>query len=235
MKRHLLTWVLLVLWPVALGYAQDDRLKKLGFMVQDGVVESPDFITEDAAGNRVDSASFRGKVVVLNFWATWCPPCRLEMPAMEQLYREFRDKGLEVVAVNFMESAELVRAFAEEQKLTYPMLLDNKAEIAERYGVMRLPETVLIGRKGELIAKTIGYKEWYKDDVRELVAALLGEEKPGPVAAKADTGGADIPAEAPPSGGYGLTVAVGLGGLVLAGLVVFRIRRALARRRGPAS
>ena len=156
-------------------------------MVQEGLVESPGFTTEDATGNRVDSTSFRGKVVVLNFWATWCPPCRLEMPAMERLYQEFRGRGLEIVAVNFMESRELVQAFAEEQKLTYPMLLDSRAEIAEQYGVMRLPETVLIGREGELIAKTIGYKEWYKEDVRELVADLLDNGKAGRGATGAGT------------------------------------------------
>ena len=177
MKRWLPALLLIALCPAALGAAVDDRLKKLGFLVQEGLVESPGFTTEDAAGNRVDAASFRGKLVLLNFWATWCPPCRLEMPAMERLYREFRGKGLEVVAVNFMESPDLVRAFADEQKLTYPMLLDRRADIAEQYGVMRLPVSVLIGRQGEVIAKAIGYKDWYKDDVRELVAALLGDGK----------------------------------------------------------
>ena len=109
MKRLLSVLFLMILCPGALGAAEDERLKKLGFMVQDGFVESPDFTTEDAAGSRVDAVSFRGKVVVLNFWATWCPPCRLEMPAMERLYQEFRGKGLEIVAVNFMESRSWCR------------------------------------------------------------------------------------------------------------------------------
>ena len=225
MKRHLVALLLIVLSPAALGAVEDDRLRKLGFIVQDGFVESPGFTTDDAAGNRVDAMSFRGKVVVLNFWATWCPPCRLEMPAMERLYQEFRGKGLEIVAVNFMETPELVRAFAEEQKLTYPMLLDSRADIAELYGVMRLPETVLIGRQGELIAKTIGYKDWYKDDVRGLVAALLGDEPAGRAT------GVAAPVEVAPSSDYGAAFVVGAVGLVLAGLVAFRIRR--GRARGP--
>ena len=227
MKRHLVALFLIVLCPAVSGAAQDGALKKLGFMVQEGSMEAPGFTTEDAAGTRVDSASFRGRLVVLNFWATWCPPCRLEMPAMERLYQEFRGKGLEVVAVNFMESPELVRAFAEEQELTYPMLLDSRAEIAERYGVMRLPETVLIGRKGEVIAKTIGYKDWYKDDMRGLVAALLEDEGAAPAPVLAGS-----PAETAPRSGYGSAVGLGAVGLVLAGWVAFRIRR--ARARGPA-
>ena len=227
MKRHLLALFLIALCPVPLGAAEDDRLKKLGFIVQEGLMESPGFTTEDAAGNRVDFTSFRGKVVVLNFWATWCPPCRLEMPAMERLYQEFREKGLEIVAVNFMESRDLVQAFAEEQKLTYPMLLDSRAEIAEQYGVMRLPETVLIGRNGEVIAKTIGYKDWYKDDVRGLVAALLDGEKAGRGA-----NGVGSRVESAGSSDYGAVLVVGAVVLVLAGWAAFRLRR--GRARGPA-
>lgn len=227
MKRplHLVALFLIVLCPAVPGAAGEDALRKLGFMVQEGFMEAPGFTTRDAAGTRVDSGSFRGRLVVLNFWATWCPPCRLEMPAMERLYQEFRGKGLEVVAVNFMESPESVRAFAEEQKLTYPMLLDRQAGIAERYGVMRLPETVLIGRKGEVIAKTIGYKDWYKEDVRGLVAALLED---GGAAHAAE---ADSPAETARPRGYGPGVVVGAVGLVLAGWVALRIRRRSRARR----
>ncbi len=226
MKPYLLAVLLFALCPAVLGAAEDVRLKQLGFLVQEGLEESPAFSTEDAAGNPVDSNSFRGKLVVLNFWATWCPPCRLEMPAMERLYQEFRGKGLEIVAVNFMESREQVQAFAEEQKLTYPMLLDGKAEIAEQYGVMRLPETVLIGREGEVLAKAIGYKDWYKDDVRELVGALLGGEGVAHAAAAVET-----PEESAPAHDYGPGAVVGAVGLVLAGWVAFRIRRGRARRR----
>ena len=224
--RHLLLALfLVVLWPAGLAAVESDRLKKQGFLVQQGLVESPGFSTEDAAGNRVDFASFRGKLVLLNFWATWCPPCRLEMPSMERLYGEFRDQGLEIVAVNFMESGEQVRAFAEEQKLTYPMLLDKEADIAGRYGVMRLPVSVLIGREGEVIAKAIGFKDWYKDDIRELVAALLGEGTAASAAAAEN--GAEEPAL---SEGYGLAVFAGVAGLVVAGFTLLRIRRRRARR-----
>ena len=228
LMRHLLLPLFLVaLWPAGLDAVESDRLKKQGFLVQEGLVESPGFSTEDATGNDVDFASFRGKLVLLNFWATWCPPCRLEMPSMERLYGEFRDKGLEVVAVNFMESGEQVRAFAEEQKLTYPMLLDKEAEIAGRYGVMRLPVSVLIGREGEVIAKAIGFKDWYKDDIRELVAALLGD---GTVASAAAS---DSGAKEPPlSEDYGLAAFAGAAGLVLAGFILLRIRR--RRTRTPA-
>ena len=245
MRSFLWIVFLFALWPAALGAAEGDRLKELGFLVQEGFEEAPVFATEDASGNRVESGSFRGRLVVLNFWATWCPPCRREMPSMERLYREFRGKGLEVVAMNFMETAEQVKAFAEEQKLSYPMLLDRQADIAERYGVMRLPETVLIGRKGEVIAKAVGYKDWYKDDVRELVAALLGEAKSADVAVAADPPVEPARATAPQQGAWTFPdidpVAFGIGPLVVRwyGLMYlfgfvggFFVARWMARRRG---
>jgi len=224
MKRFLWIVFLLALCPTAFGATEGDRLRKLGFLVQEGFEEAPAFAVEDTDGHRIESEFFRGKLVVLNFWATWCPPCRLEMPSMERLYREFRDQGLEVVAMNFMETPEQVKAFAEDQKLSYWMLLDRRAEVAERYGVMRLPVTVLIGREGEVIAKAIGFKDWYKDDIRELVAALLGEGQPASAAAAGN--GAGEPAR---SGGYGLAVFAAAAVLVLAGFALLRISRRRVR------
>lgn len=219
MKRVLALLSLLVLCLPASAAADPDRLRSLGFIVQEGFVAAPDFTTEDAAGNRVSSRSFRGRVVLLNFWATWCPPCRLEMPSMERLYGEFRGRGLEIVAVNFMEPRELVQAFAREQNLTYPMLLDRRSDIAERYGVLRLPETVVIGRRGEVIAKTTGYKDWYEEDVRELVSALLEDQ--GPVRPAAPEA---APPEQPPQRPWPYWAAVAVL-LLAAALAAVRLRR----------
>ena len=99
------------------------------------------------------------------------------MPSMEKLYREFKDQGLEIVAVNFMESPAPVLEFVKEQGFTYPILMDKKSQIAESYGVRRLPETMLIGRQGTLLAKSTGYKDWYKKDARDFVALLLKDEE----------------------------------------------------------
>jgi peroxiredoxin len=163
--------------PYAGWTAEADLLRKLNFIPEPSFAPAPDFSTVDIAGRPVGRDSYLGKVVVLNFWATWCPPCRLEMPSMEKLYREFEDQGLEIVAVNFMESPELVKEFVLEEGLTYPILIDRQASIAESYGVMRLPETVLIGRRGNLLGKSAGYKDWYKQDVRDLVSLLLKDEE----------------------------------------------------------
>ena len=212
--------LVIVLCAPAWGAVDVEDLRKHGFLVQEGFEEAPAFTTVDAAGNKVGLRDYRGKVVLLNFWATWCPPCRLEMPDMERLYQEFRGRGLEVVAVNFMETVDEVKAFAEEQKLTYPMLLDPRSEIAGQYGVMRLPETVLIGRGGEVLGKSIGFKAWYKDDARELMAALLGNGAAPRAAVQA--GGV---AETEPAGAYDPAYLAGAIVLVIGIYLVFRRRR----------
>ena len=219
MKALLTVWWLVVLCAAAWGAVDGERLRQLGFLVQEGFEEAPAFTTVDATGNKATLEDYRGKVVLLNFWATWCPPCRLEMPDMERLYQEFRGQGLEIVAMNFMETAEEVKAFAEEQKLTYPMLMDPRSEIAGQYGVMRLPETVLIGRQGEVIGKSIGFKAWYKDDVRELMAALLGN---GAALAAVPAGGV---AETEPADSYDSAYLAGAVVLVIGVYLVFRRRR----------
>ena len=219
MKAWLMLLWLVVLGAPAWGAVDGEDLRKLGFLVPEAFEEAPAFTTTDAAGNKVASEDYRGKVVLLNFWATWCPPCRLEMPDMERLYQEFRGQGLEVVAMNFMETAGEVTAFAEEQKLTYPMLLDPRSEIAGQYGVMRLPETVLIGRGGEVLGKSIGFKPWYKDDVRELMAALLGN---GAALAAAPAGGV---ADSEPAVNYDSVYLAGAVVLVIGIYLVFRRRR----------
>lgn len=212
--------LVIVLCAPAWGAVDGEDLRKLGFLVPEAFEEAPAFTTTDAAGNKVASEDYRGKVVLLNFWATWCPPCRLEMPDMERLYQEFRGQGLEVVAMNFMETAEEVTAFAEEQKLTYPMLLDPRSEVAGQYGVMRLPETVLIGRGGEVLGKSIGFKPWYKDDVRELMAALLGNGAAPRAAVPA--GGV---AKTEPPGSYDSAYLAGAVVLVIGIYLAFRRRR----------
>lgn len=172
----LLLVAITLMMPLLARAAEENLLRKFNFIPETGVVPAPDFETVDAEGREVRLDSYRGKVIVLNFWATWCPPCRLEMPSMEKLYREFKDQGLEVVAVNFMESPEPVLDFVKEQGFTYPILMDRVSRIAESYGVRRLPETLLIGRQGNLLGRSTGYKDWYKQDVREFVSLLLKDE-----------------------------------------------------------
>src|SRR5262249_53814373 len=108
---------------------------------------APDLELPDLAGQPVRLRDLRGRVVLLNFWATWCPPCREEMPALDALARELGPKGLTVLGVNFKESRPQIDAFVRERRLGFPMLLDADGLVSERYQVFALPGSVLVDRR----------------------------------------------------------------------------------------
>jgi len=168
--------MLLLLIPVAALGQQREVLRNLKLAPVDHPGPAPHFFSMTPGGEKMGIDDFKGKLVVLNFWATWCPPCRLEMPSMERLYQEFKGEGLEVVAINFMEREKPITSFLKENGFTFPVLLDKKGEIARNYGVHGLPVTFLIARNGNLLARSMGYKDWYKPETRQLISTLLKDD-----------------------------------------------------------
>lgn len=144
---------------------------------------APDFTAPDVGGRPVRLADFRGKqVVLLNFWATWCAPCRREMPTMEQAYRDYKGRGLEILAVSIdvghpPEVAANVVLFMEELKLTFPALLDPEMEVARRYRVFGIPVTFLIDREGIIRAREQGFRDWTTPESRRKLEELLGQRR----------------------------------------------------------
>ena len=151
--------------------------QRLGLQSPKEVVEAPDFTLKDLTGREVRLTDFRGKVVFLNFFATWCVPCRAEMPAMERLHRNFRDKGLVVLAVDIQESARTVRPFMRDLKLSFPALLDEDGSVAYMYSVRPVPATYLISRDGRIVWRAFGSREWDNGDAREYFSQLLSDGK----------------------------------------------------------
>ncbi len=137
------------------------------------VVEAPTFALPDLSGRSIRLEDFRGKVVFLNFFATWCAPCREEMPTMERLYRTYKDKGLVVVAVNVREDSPTVQAFARELTLSFPILRDHDASVARSYAVRPLPVTYLIGRDGRVLWRAFGSREWDRPPARQVFSSLM--------------------------------------------------------------
>ena len=117
---------------------------------------APDFQLTDLAGKQVKLSDFRGRPVILNFWATWCGPCRVEMPHFQQVYEEWSDRGLVVLAVNIGESPTLVKEFALDYGLSFPVLLDIEAEVAQRYNIRPIPTTFFIDKSGAIQDMVIG-------------------------------------------------------------------------------
>lgn len=148
--------------------------QKLGIEKAEKRIVAPDFTLEDLSGSRLSLSSFKGKVVFVNFWATWCVPCRQEMPTMERLHRELQGRGLAVIAVNFREGKKEVKEFFAELGLTFPVLLDPEGEVSEKYGAWSLPLSYFIDRKGEFVGKVVGYRKWDSREARAFMESLLG-------------------------------------------------------------
>jgi peroxiredoxin len=138
------------------------------------LLEAPDFTLPDLDGRPVRLRDLRGKLVFLNIWATWCPPCRLEMPSMERLYQTFKETAFAMLAVSIdRQGVEAVKPFMAELQLTLPVLLDQKSEVARQYGLRGLPMTYLIDPDGRLIGAAVGGRDWFSAEAKALIAGLL--------------------------------------------------------------
>jgi peroxiredoxin len=127
---------------------------------------------------RLSIAELRGRVVLLNFWATWCRECRPELPVLDQLHREFAPRGLVVVAINVREGEDAVRRYTKELGLTFPVMLDRDGRIDRAYGVVGLPTTFVVGRDGRAVALAVGAREWGNASGRAIIESLLAEAAP---------------------------------------------------------
>jgi thiol-disulfide isomerase/thioredoxin len=106
-----------------------------------------------------------GNFVFLNFWATWCPPCRAEMPSMEVLYQELKDRPFRMIAVNINEDQKTVQGFVDEFGYTYPILLDRDGNVSTNYGVRGIPTSFFIGPDGTVLGMLVGTRLWDGEDV----------------------------------------------------------------------
>lgn len=114
----------------------------------------------DLAGRPVSLSEFRGKIVFINFWTTWCLACVIEMPSMEKLHQKFKDKDFVMVAINLQESAERVKQFFKEYKLTFITLLDITGDVSAGLGIHSIPTTFILDKNGKIIGKALGPRDW---------------------------------------------------------------------------
>lgn len=136
--------------------------------------EAPNFQLRDLAGNMLSLSQFRGKVVLLNFWATWCGPCRVEMPAMEQLYRTLPRGEFEILAVSTdPQGVAVTRPFQQEMGVTFPILHDAEYRVGFIYGARTLPLTFMVDRRGVIRKKIFGARDWDSPEARDLIQTLM--------------------------------------------------------------
>ncbi len=142
---------------------------------------APDFILPDLAGKTVRLQDLRGKVVIVNLWATWCTPCVAEMPTLETLWKAMAGKDLVLLAVNQDEATGGVRDWVDGRELTFPVLLDPRAQVAHEWGVTGYPETFVVDRTGRIVHHHVGFRDWSEPAIVAAIERLLqtGEWKVG--------------------------------------------------------
>jgi len=141
---------------------------------------APNFTFPGLDGKMVSLTDYRGKVVFLNIWATWCPPCREEMPSMEKLYKELKDEDFEILAVSIDASgAKAVAPFMKEYKLSFPALLDPEGKIQRLYWTTGIPESFIIDKKGIIVKKIIGARDWASPESVRFFRNLIKMPFPG--------------------------------------------------------
>ena len=135
----------------------------------------PGFTLPDLTGRPVDVSALGGRVILLNFWATWCAPCRDEMPSLEKLHAALDEKGLSVVAVSVDERFSDIEEFVDAYDLTFTILHDEGNKVARSYQTFKFPETYIIDRDGRLKSKVVGPRDWVAPSVIRDLVALLNE------------------------------------------------------------
>jgi thiol-disulfide isomerase/thioredoxin len=129
-------------------------------------------------GSRHRLADYRGRVVLVNFWATWCGPCRAEMPSIERLRRSLEHEPFAVLAVNVSEDAGAVRAFAARVEMGFPLLLDRNGQVTRAWRARALPMTFIVGPEGRIRYQAIGARDWSAPEIRSTLRALMPGARP---------------------------------------------------------
>jgi DsbE subfamily thiol:disulfide oxidoreductase len=178
-----LSVVFLIMLPASASYLLSAEKTPINYKLVPNLREmtdhspAPQFTLPNLEGGKVGLKDFRGKLLMLNFWASWCVPCREEMPAMERLYRKYNDHGFVILGVNLQDDKKSAVAFVKELKITFPIAFDPKGEVGLLYGAWGLPATYLIDANGIALARAWGPADWFSPGARELIEKLLDQQK----------------------------------------------------------
>lgn len=136
---------------------------------------APDFTLKSRSGENLKLSEFRGEVVMINFWASWCGPCRQEMPLLDQLYTRYSPMGFTILGVNVEENSALAEKLLEEIPVSFPILYDSENKVTELYEVMAMPSTIMVDRDGNMRYLHLGYMPGYEVDYEAQIKELIKE------------------------------------------------------------
>ncbi len=171
-KRLIMRTTILLVIVVAIGYTIYSSIFNETKVVKSGEM-APNFQLQTLDGESVELDDYKGKGVFLNFWATYCPPCTKEMPYMDNQYKEFQDKGIEILAVNVGEPLLTAQKFTHRHDLSFPILLDGREEVYKAYGVKPIPATFLIDEHGIVVDRVT--KGLTEEEIKKMMERIIPE------------------------------------------------------------
>jgi len=134
--------------------------------------QAPDFVLADIDGNQYRLSDYRGQVVIVNFWATWCPPCRAEMPSMQRAWQQLEKEGILMLGINVGEDEDTIFQFTANYPVEFPLLMDQDSRVINQWPVRGLPTTFVVSPAGKITYRAIGGREWDDPDLLATVRAL---------------------------------------------------------------
>lgn len=137
-----------------------------------GQPQAPDFELKDIDGKMHRLSDYRGKVVIVNFWATWCPPCRFELPSMEKLWENTQDEGVIMLAVDLGEDEDTIFSFTSDYPVSFPLLMDRDSSVTKKYSVLGIPTSFVIDPQGRIIYRAVGPREWNDKQLTDTILSL---------------------------------------------------------------
>jgi peroxiredoxin len=167
--RHPMNWIRTILVTAALSLCAGQAL------AANTSGPAPDFTLKSQTGENIKLSELRGQVVMINFWASWCGPCRQEMPLLDQIYQHYEPMGFTLLGVNVEEDSTAANKVLKEIPVSFPVLFDNKSQVSESYKVRAMPSTVLIDRDGKMRYLHEGYRPGYEDEYQQQVRELIRE------------------------------------------------------------
>lgn len=166
--KHLL--FIVILFSSTTAFSAEPLLRKLN-----PEPDAPEISLKNLDGELVKLSDFRGQPVIVNFWATWCPPCRKEMPSMERAWQKIKDQGIAMLAVNIGEDEETVFTFTADYPVSFPLLLDTDGRTTQQWPIAGLPTTFIVSPEGKIVYRAIGERQW---DSAPILGAIRLLKKP---------------------------------------------------------
>ena len=175
MKSLLGAWLFFCFIFTGLAQANSNLYQAMNIEPLSAPKQAPAFKLEKLDGQQAQLSDYSGKLILLNFWATWCTPCRHEMPAMEKLWQKYQDQGFVMLGVSndSERHKKRVKTFVRKMDLSFPILLDTESEVSDLYDVSGIPVSYLISPEGQLLAEIVGIREWASGEAFALVESLL--------------------------------------------------------------